>query len=75
MTGISKAYSRCFLQRAILLGAGILLATGFAAGAQAADYANLAVVKPVMTCDQFAQADIKTPDGAKVTAPHIEQQA
>src|SRR5580658_9805735 len=65
MTDTSETYSRCLLQRAILLGAGILLTTVFAANAHAADYANLAVVKPVVSCDEFTQADIKTPDGAK----------
>jgi hypothetical protein len=67
MTDTSETYSRRLLQRAILLGAGILLTTVFAANAHAADYANLAVVKPVVSCDEFTQADIKTPDGAKVT--------
>ena len=50
----------------VLVGASLSFATGLAGGsAQAA--ANLPVVKPVMSCDALAKADIKTPDGQKVT--------
>src|SRR5258706_4662236 len=57
--------SRRFRHIAFSLGASILLTTGFAATAHAA-YANLAVVTPVMSCDQLATADIKTADGGKI---------
>ena len=50
-----------------LLGAGILLISGFAARAHATDYQSLPVVKPVMTCDQLANADVSKAVGAKVT--------
>lgn len=49
------------------LGASFLLATGFAAQAHAAEYQNLPVVKPVMTCDQFAQTDLSRITDVKVT--------
>jgi feruloyl esterase len=51
----------------LALGGVILLAAGLAPGVHAADYATLAVVKPVVSCEQLPQADIKTADGAKVT--------
>jgi feruloyl esterase len=63
----AREFSKRFRRFVFTLGASVLLTTGFAAGAHAADYANLAVVKPVMTCDQLAQAEVKTADGAKVT--------
>jgi hypothetical protein len=59
--------SKPFRQFVFSLGAGLLLTAGFAASAHAADYAGLAVVKPLMTCDQLAQADVKTADGTSVT--------
>jgi feruloyl esterase len=49
------------------VGAGICLTVGLAAAAHAAGYASLAVVKPVMSCDQLATADVKTADGGKIT--------
>jgi feruloyl esterase len=56
------------IQQAVLsLGAFMFLAAGIQAGAQSSGHANLAVVKPVMSCDQLATADVKTADGAKVT--------
>ena len=55
------------------MGTGILLTAGFAANARAADYANLTVVKPALTCDQLATADIKAPDGTKVTIKTAKQ--
>ena len=67
---MNKSYrtsSICFLRFVFSLGAGLLLAAGFLTKASAADFANLPVVKPVVSCDQFTQADIKTADGAKVT--------
>lgn len=56
------------IQQAVFsLGACMFLAAGIQAGAQSSGHANLAVVKPVMSCDQLAQADVKTADGAKIT--------
>ena len=50
------------------LGASALLSAGVALRAHAAaGNANLAVVKPVMTCEQLATADVKTADGGKIT--------
>jgi feruloyl esterase len=60
----SSAISR---RMVLALGAGVLLAAGFGASAQAVGPASLAVVKPVMSCEQLAQADIKTADGVSVT--------
>ena len=62
-----RGSSRRMRRLVFSLGAGIFLTTGFAAGAHADGYQNLAVVKPVMSCDQLAQAEIKTPDGATVS--------
>ena len=56
-----------FRQAVVTLGVSIFLTAGCAVSAHAADLANLAVVKPAATCDQFMQADVKTPDGAKIT--------
>jgi feruloyl esterase len=63
----STAYFRQWRQWVLSLGAGILLAAGFASTAHAASYANLAAVKPAISCDQLAKADVKTADGGKVT--------
>ena len=52
---------------AALLSAGLLFLAASSVELNAADYANLAVVKPVLTCDQLAQADVKTADGVTVT--------
>jgi feruloyl esterase len=50
------------------LGTSILLTAGFADGAHAAaGYANLAAVKPIMSCEQLATADVKAADGARIT--------
>ncbi len=49
------------------LGAVFLLTTGFTASAQSAGYQNLSVVKPVMSCDQLAQADMSKFTDAKIT--------
>lgn len=59
--------SRRFGQFVCSLGAGILFTIGFSANAHAAESANLAVVKPVMTCDQLLQAEVRTADGARIT--------
>src|SRR5579863_1831306 len=59
--------SRCFRRIVVSLGTSLVVTLGFAAGAQAADYQNLSVVKPVMTCDQFAQADLGKIADAKIT--------
>ena len=59
--------SRRFRRFVFSLGAGFLLTTCFASGAHAADYLNLPVVKPVMTCDQLAQADVSKAAGTAVT--------
>jgi feruloyl esterase len=50
----------------LLIVFSFLPATAFTTNAQAAGYQNLAVVKPFMTCDQIAQANITTPDGARI---------
>jgi hypothetical protein len=72
MDGMTKSSRR--IRRVLFsLGVGILLTAGFAAKAHAADYQNLAVVKPVMTCDQLAQAEVKTPDGGTVTIKTAKQ--
>jgi len=55
----------------VSLGAGFLLTTGLAARAQPAGYQNLSVVKPVMTCEQLEQADVKTPDGGRIPVRSI----
>src|SRR5580693_6748172 len=49
------------------LGAGLLLTAGLSTSAHAADYQELPVVKPVMSCDQLAQADVTNAAGATVT--------
>jgi len=50
-----------------LTGLGLVLMTGSAVRLHAADYANFPVVKPVMSCEQLVQADIKAPGGAKIS--------
>jgi feruloyl esterase len=56
------------LSRAIFLrSVGLLLFAGFAAQSHAADYLNLPVVKPVMSCDQLAKADLRKVADAPVT--------
>jgi hypothetical protein len=54
-------------QVAFSLGAGILLTSGRSLPAQSAGYQNLPVVKPVMSCDQLAQADLSKFTDAKIT--------
>jgi feruloyl esterase len=56
-----------FTKFSLVACAGLSLTAVLAIEAQAADHQNLAAVKPVMTCEQLAQADVKTADGAKVT--------
>ena len=46
---------------------GVALLACAATKSHADDYQHLAVVKPVMTCEQLVQAEVKTADGAKVT--------
>src|SRR5580658_6311859 len=69
MTTIVNRSSIGFRRRLIFLGTGALLATGFAATAHAADYPyqNLPAVKPVITCEQLAQADLSKIADAKIT--------
>ncbi len=59
--------------RTVLVGAGLLLLAGHAVTLHAADYANLTTVKPAVSCDQLAQADIKTPDGTKIVIKTAKQ--
>lgn len=47
--------------------AGLFLMAGFAGSARAADYQNLPVVKPAVSCDQLAKAELKQAVGAPVT--------
>ncbi|HET6554687.1 MAG TPA: tannase/feruloyl esterase family alpha/beta hydrolase [Dyella sp.] len=49
-----------------VLWLGFLSAAGFTGSAHAASYASLAIVKPVLTCDQLAHAELKTASGARV---------
>ena len=59
--------SRRLRQIAFSLGAGFLLTSAFVCSAQAAGYQNLAVVKPVMSCGQLAQADLSKISDARIT--------
>jgi hypothetical protein len=56
-----------FKQLIFALGSGLLLLGGFASSARAADYQNLPVVKPVVSCDQLAKAELGQAVGASVT--------
>jgi hypothetical protein len=58
--------SRRLPQLFLSLATGLLWASGFAASAHASDYQNLPVVKPVMSCDQLAQADLSKVTDAKI---------
>jgi feruloyl esterase len=49
------------------LGLALFMLGGFASSARAADYQNLPVVKPVVSCDQLAKMDLSTVAGATVT--------
>ncbi len=49
------------------LGAGLLLLAGFANSAHASDYQNLPVVKPIVSCDKLAAADLAQAVGTSVT--------
>ena len=49
------------------LGAGLLLLAGFASSGRAADYQNLPVVEPVVSCGQLAKAELRQAVGASVT--------
>ena len=51
----------------ILCGLVLFLLTSFAARSHGADYLDLPVVKPVMTCDQLAGANLSKAAGAAVT--------
>ncbi len=55
-----------------LLAAGALFA-GVAAQAGAADYQNLPVVKPVVSCDQLAKVELAQAVGNKVTIKAAEE--
>jgi len=63
----SKVSSTGFKQLVFALGAGLLLLAGFASSARAADYQSLPVVKPVVSCDQLAKAELRQAVGASVT--------
>jgi len=54
-------------QIAFSLGASFLFAFGLAANAHAADYLDLPVVKPVISCEQLPKADVSQAAGAAVT--------
>lgn len=58
---------RYFRQIGVSLGAGFLLTSGFVSSAQAAGSKSLPVVKPVMSCEQLAQADLSKINDAKIT--------
>ena len=62
----TKSSSR-LSQFALSLATGLFLAAGFSLNAHAADYQELPVVKPVMSCDQLEQADVSKAAGATVT--------
>ena len=66
MSGSSRTlkYLRCIV---VSLGTGLIVTIGFAAVAHASDYQNLSIVKPVMTCDQFAQVDLSKITNAKIS--------
>ena len=59
--------SRHWSRMAPFVWAVLVFFGGSSAKLQAADYANLAVVKPVMTCDQLAQADLSKIPDARIT--------
>lgn len=61
-----KSVKRCW-QVVFSLSAGLLLTAGLPTSAHADGYQNLAAVKPVMTCDQLAQADMSRFTDAKIT--------
>src|SRR5271167_494242 len=67
MLGRASKSSRRFRQFVLSLAASLFLAVGFSVSAHAADYQNLPVVKPVMSCDQLAQADLSKIGDAKIT--------
>src|SRR5579863_4445750 len=67
MMNLRKGFSSYVRQLAYSSGCFILGASALTVVAHGADHADLAVVKPVMTCDQLASADVKTADGATVT--------
>ena len=75
MTDIVKKYSKCLRQCVFSLGAAFLLTSGFVPGAHAADYQNLPIVKPVMSCDQLAQADLSKISDAKIIIKTATQMA
>ncbi len=55
------------MQNIFAFGAGLLLLAGFVSSASAADYQNLPVVKPVVSCDQLAKADLRQAVDVPVT--------
>ena len=61
-----KEISRRTWRRAIPLAAGLVMMAGFGARAQTPSSQNLAVVKPAMSCDQLAQADLSKITDAKI---------
>ena len=64
-----KQFTRMYLAQA----AGVLLLAGFAGSARAADYQNLAAVKPVVSCDQLAKAELADAVGTKVSIKGAEE--
>ena len=67
MTDNAKKYSKRLRQCVFSLSAGLLLIPGFVVDAAAAEYPNLPVVKPVISCDQLMQADVSKAADATVT--------
>src|ERR1700739_4933756 len=67
MVSTATESSKSFRQFVLSLATGVLLASGFSVSAHAADYQELPVVKPVMSCDQLAQADLSKIGDAKIT--------
>jgi feruloyl esterase len=51
----------------ILSGVALVLCTSVPAQTRAVDRIDLAVIRPVMTCDQLGKADLGTVDGRRVT--------
>ena len=68
----TKGFMKRFTQLSFATATCLLLA-GFASSARAADYQNLAVVKPVVSCDQLAKAEIGKAVGVSVTLKGAEE--
>ena len=60
--------ARAFFGRFALMSmVGVVLLAGFASRANAADYQNLPVVKPILSCNQLAKTELSQAAGATVT--------